>query len=713
MYQLCIIAILAMMLPTKAYTQVDNHNDYRTTYSTMSYDNDHTALTSYMAVYDELNAMLNGTVPLDFERAVFITENIYYQNRSSYPNFIQTLDFHTFRIFELMEANDQSDSIDFTTYTNFRNQGKSYTTLKYTEDEKRKLYRQALANWAIFTYLTDTLWYGIEEHLPFGYRADDPFALDNWGHSQVIHMLSSPERKGNCFAFAALFKIFSDRLNSDAFICTAPQHIYIQHRNTEGSWYNVELPTRSFPDDGTITTLTHTTYEGIMSGLAVRKLENTKQNVVLCLINLGKSYEHRFRSKESDFALNCAELALQYDSLNLNAWLLKYQIYQTRVLNYIQENNVTDLTALYTWEPFQQLEQLSLYLYDQGYREMPRYMQEIVLSKIQGDSLPSNLQDRTPNPFTSITVPENSRRYSTVSGGLYDEIHEQREIEQYGYFLLDTKSRHLVHVDTTYISDPLIDPVVFAWGVDPLAHKFPNWSPYAAFNDNPIYYIDPTGMAAEDWVKDNKTGTLQYDPNVNSQADIDKYDKSGRFSYVGETHTETTEKGTAEYRKDGSIFFSNRTEGYNRVWNNSNVTLPGYRDQREHVGFAVDGGLLVLPDYKNNSMEAFVEEYGYALNDGVLYDPVTNKNVSIGFQIHSHPAGDPNPSQGDIETAQKKQPNKPIFTIANDGTIWAVVGNAETYTIFFPHNPEIKRENEIDITRDELLSGKKDIGIKN
>ncbi len=33
-------------------------------------------------------------------------------------------------------------------------------------------------------------------------------------------------------------------------------------------------------------------------------------------------------------------------------------------------------------------------------------------------------------------------------------------------------------------------------GVDPLTHQTPQWSPYAAFNDNPLYFTDPTGMSA-------------------------------------------------------------------------------------------------------------------------------------------------------------------------------------------------------------------------
>ena len=33
-------------------------------------------------------------------------------------------------------------------------------------------------------------------------------------------------------------------------------------------------------------------------------------------------------------------------------------------------------------------------------------------------------------------------------------------------------------------------------GVDPLTHQTPQWSPYAAFNDNPLYFTDPSGMSA-------------------------------------------------------------------------------------------------------------------------------------------------------------------------------------------------------------------------
>ncbi|HEY9083432.1 MAG TPA: hypothetical protein VIN73_08855 [Vicingaceae bacterium] len=38
---------------------------------------------------------------------------------------------------------------------------------------------------------------------------------------------------------------------------------------------------------------------------------------------------------------------------------------------------------------------------------------------------------------------------------------------------------------------------VHTWGVDPLAHEFSSWSPYVAFADNPLFYIDPDGRAVK------------------------------------------------------------------------------------------------------------------------------------------------------------------------------------------------------------------------
>jgi len=51
-------------------------------------------------------------------------------------------------------------------------------------------------------------------------------------------------------------------------------------------------------------------------------------------------------------------------------------------------------------------------------------------------------------------------------------------------------------------------------GVDPLAEKYPGWSPYNYYTlQNPVRLTDPTGMEPVDWR--NKNGDLVYDPSKN------------------------------------------------------------------------------------------------------------------------------------------------------------------------------------------------------
>ena len=66
--------------------------------------------------------------------------------------------------------------------------------------------------------------------------------------------------------------------------------------------------------------------------------------------------------------------------------------------------------------------------------------------------------------------------------------------------------------------------------VDPLTSKFPHIAPYAAFNNNPLRFTDPTGMAPDDFVKDNKTGQIRWDDKANDQATT----KAGE-TYLGKT----------------------------------------------------------------------------------------------------------------------------------------------------------------------------------
>ncbi len=65
------------------------------------------------------------------------------------------------------------------------------------------------------------------------------------------------------------------------------------------------------------------------------------------------------------------------------------------------------------------------------------------------------------------------------------------------------------------------------YATDPLAEKYPNFSPYTYTADNPVMLVDPDG---KDWVYNKKTKKYYWDKNVKSKKDIKN---SKLYQYIG------------------------------------------------------------------------------------------------------------------------------------------------------------------------------------
>ena len=308
----------------------------------ITYANDSTRL-HFETSFQTLKQMLEGKQSINFERAVYLSEYPYLNHQYTYKDFQETLDLHVFFIKQIAQANNQASSMDFGVRVNKYGRF-NMNDIRYTEEQKKTLYSNLINNWAIFTYLTDTTSIGCLKHYPFAYEFEDPFGMKDWKTSQVMNLFT-PKQKGNCYALASLFKILANRLNTNAKLCTAPQHIYIQHQNEKGHWYNVELATAGHLNDGKIQTLTYTTPEALKNNLALRTLEE-KQTIGICLVNLAKSYEHKFNASADDFLLKCAELTLTHDPKNLNALLLKQQVLDKRVTDFAKAHKITTIYGL-------------------------------------------------------------------------------------------------------------------------------------------------------------------------------------------------------------------------------------------------------------------------------------------------------------------------------------------------------------------------------
>lgn len=454
----------------------------------------------FYSAKDEIEAMLKGDKPLDYERAVFLTENSYYGNSLNYRDFKGFLDLYSKLAFEL--SKDFTLIVDPSERTN---------PLVSKDSLAQNIYRTSINN-ALFHLLTDTNVIELRNKKvtvpPFYYSYTDPLASKNWKYSQVSNLYLDRSRQGNCNALTTLFKLLSLRLNSNANLCITQGHIFLTHPDINGTYYNIELASKAFPGTGSIETITHTSDEAVRNGIAMRELD-LKQSIGLCLLNLAKSYQHKFGTNDNQFVLDCAELIIKHDSKNLNAMLLKTEVLEERLLS-----KKMNFGKLKTTQEFLAYENYVKILFQLGYREMPTEMKNQIIASITRDTNYFNLfNDKTYYPF--IDIDKNYKRSASLSQGAFQEFDIDKPQEKYFRTVFDTKSKKIIgftEPEKLY-KDYYFDPVVFAWQIDPLFKKYPSMSPYSAFANNPILFVDADGREFITYVKinDEKTGKpVQY-----------------------------------------------------------------------------------------------------------------------------------------------------------------------------------------------------------
>jgi len=309
----------------------------------------------YDSAYTSLSAMLTNSSKYDFKEAVFITENVYFDNTLSKGAWKMEIS----RLKYLAELFRQSNELD------------------YSMSDKAKIEAYA----SIFRIITDTitLYMGKEEetffNFPFEYNFSDVFGTKDWSNMFVSNLMDT--KSGNCHSMPYLYKILCDEFNVPCHLALAPNHIYIKHRAEKGGWYNVELTSSSFPTDAWLMASGYISLESVQKGIYLDTLSE-KESIALCVIDLAMGYNHKYPGNDGTFVIKCCDLALQHFPDYVNAILLKAET-RLKQLQAMQKQYgyayLKEVTKLQEGKKlWDEMNSLYMQLYQLSYRQMPEQM---------------------------------------------------------------------------------------------------------------------------------------------------------------------------------------------------------------------------------------------------------------------------------------------------------------------------------------------------
>ena len=239
----------------------------------------------FHTAFNEQLRMLQGKDSISLKRSVFLYENAYYNGTLNYKEFCQTID----SIVKKLKYN-----------------------IKLNGFEKYK----TAGNWIVFTYMKEPS--AINKFQPYTYDFEDFTADKDYSKMFVTKLMRT--KKGNCKSLPLLYKILCDELNTEAYLATAPNHLYIKHPDEEGKWTNVELTNGGFPRDQWIIQQLSISVEAIRQGTYMRPLTD-KENIVLNMSDLANAY--KFKHGYDEFVLTITDTALSYYPNNIQILMLK------------------------------------------------------------------------------------------------------------------------------------------------------------------------------------------------------------------------------------------------------------------------------------------------------------------------------------------------------------------------------------------------------
>ncbi len=305
----------------------------------------------YKGALNEMKLMLEDSIPLNFKRSVFLTENAFYDGKLDYEKFDKVIRYFSSMVDAYRLANP----------------------LPYKGSD----YENVAKNYAIYKFMTDTIWLTKDTalHYPYSYNFDDFAGKKDWASMFVTNLIQS--RKGNCHSMPFLYKMIAEEIGAGAYLSLAPYHMYIKTNSEKYGWFNTELTNGMFPVDAWVAASGYVSLDAIRNGIYMDPL-SLKQSIAFCLYDLAKGCERKHGFQQFPFIFGCLNLALEHYPNFINALLYKSECLKQRFDIYMTlygAESFKDILDMETpKEIFTEMEKLYAKILGLGFREMPPEM---------------------------------------------------------------------------------------------------------------------------------------------------------------------------------------------------------------------------------------------------------------------------------------------------------------------------------------------------
>jgi hypothetical protein len=282
--------------------------------------------------YNEIVHMLEGKLPLDFKRAVFLTEWPFMEGKLDYDKYCRDIVATT-------------------------------QTLKAFIEEKGIGQYKTAGNFVLYEYFTRPN--KLNGNLPYSYDFNDFTGKEDWRQTFVSKLMET--HKGNCRSLPYYYKILAEEMKTEAFLAIAPNHIYIKHLDEQGKWVNVELTNGHFSSDAWMISSSEISAEAIQKGIYMEALD-LKKSIAYCLTELAIGYQRKYDYDE--FGLLCCDKTLEYFPKSVHTLMQKHNVMRSIGMRKVETNKGKKPTPeMVAWH--EEFKRNKVLLESLGYREMP------------------------------------------------------------------------------------------------------------------------------------------------------------------------------------------------------------------------------------------------------------------------------------------------------------------------------------------------------